>query len=823
LLSVSRDVTDQRARDERLRASEAHLRLVFQSITDYAIFTTDSNGIVTSWNPGAEHVFRCAASEIVGRSSDLLWTPEDLANDAPAAERRVAVAQGCADDERWHRRPDGSRFYAAGATRPLRDGAGHPIGFTKVCRDVTARREAERQLAAAQGQVAAAVESERSLLADVFKRSPSFMAVLRGPRHVFEMANDRYYELVGHRPVVGKAVRDALPEVEGQGFFELLDGVYATGEPFVGRDMRLVIQREPNGPLDERFVEFVYQALRAADGSVTGVFAHGIDLTEHKRAELAVRESESQFRQLADAMPQIVWAARPDGTVDYYNRKWYEYTGMAEGEVGDPSWEPVLPPEDVNRVRQVWGEALRTGQPYGIEYRFRRGSDGQHRWHLGRALPVRDADGHVVRWFGTNTDVHDYKLLQEQNQHLLDSERAARAEAERAGRTKDEFLATLSHELRTPLNAILGWSQILRGGGGGEVSAADLGEGLGAIERNARAQTQIIEDLLDMSRIVSGKVRLDVRRLDLAAVVRAGIDTVRPAADAKGVRVQAVLDPVAGPVSGDPNRLHQVFWNLLTNAVKFTPRGGRVQVLLERVNSHVEVSVIDTGEGIAAEFLPHVFDRFRQADASTTRRHGGLGLGLSIVKQLVELHGGRARVKSAGVGLGTTFVVDLPLVVVHPEPEPAADEAKREHPAAGVPADLHGAACLRLPGVRVLVVDDEPDARAVVRRLLEDCGAVVRTAASAAEAFELFQSDPPDVLVSDIGMPGEDGYSLVRRVRAMGKDRGGGTPSLALTAYARPEDRMRAVRAGFHMHVAKPVEPAELITMVASLAGRNEG
>ncbi|MGN6370892.1 MAG: ATP-binding protein [Phycisphaerae bacterium] len=402
-------------------------------------------------------------------------------------------------------------------------------------------------------------------------------------------------------------------------------------------------------------------------------------------------------------------------------------------------------------------------------------------------------------------------------EELLASERAARGDAERASRMKDEFLATLSHELRTPLNAILGWSQILKRHGG---HTEDVAEGIEVIERNARAQTQIIEDLLDMSRIISGKVRLEVQRVDLAAALRAAIETVTPAAQAKGVRVQAVLDSLAGPVMGDLGRLQQVFWNLLSNAVKFTPRDGRVQVLLERVNSHLEVSVIDSGEGITPEFLPHVFDRFRQADASTTRKHGGLGLGLAIVKQLAELHGGSVRAKSPGPGKGSTFTVMLPLAPLEekktsdPRRHPAADE-KLPPPADGEPvADISG--------MRVLVVDDEPDSRAMMKRMLEEQNANVILAASAAEALELLKRHRPDLLVSDIGMPGEDGYALMRRVRSLAPDHGGQTPAVALTAFARVEDRMKAVMAGFQHHVAKPVEPAELIAMMASLRKRGE-
>jgi signal transduction histidine kinase/ActR/RegA family two-component response regulator len=419
---------------------------------------------------------------------------------------------------------------------------------------------------------------------------------------------------------------------------------------------------------------------------------------------------------------------------------------------------------------------------------------------------------------------------QAEREALLVSERAARGEAERTSRVKDEFLATLSHELRTPLNAILGWAQILRAGNTG---ADDLSQGLETIERNARGQAQIIEDLLDMSRIISGKIRLEVRRCDLAPMVEAALDTVRPAADAKGIRLLKDLDRHAGAVSCDAGRLQQVLWNLLSNAIKFTPRGGEVRCSVARVDSHLEVRIADTGEGIRPEFLPHVFDRFRQADASTTRVHGGLGLGLAIVQQLVELHGGTIHASSAGRGLGSTFVVALPVRAVQPadhgEVRPAAGaRGTADSEAEGIAPSGAGEAGVRrlsandstLRGVRVLVVDDEPDARALVGRLLRDCKAAVTTAGSAAEAFEALRRDPPDVLVSDIGMPGEDGHSLIRRVRRLDRASGGQTPAVALTAYARSEDQAAALSHGFQTHVAKPVEPAELIAIVAGLAGR---
>jgi signal transduction histidine kinase/ActR/RegA family two-component response regulator len=402
----------------------------------------------------------------------------------------------------------------------------------------------------------------------------------------------------------------------------------------------------------------------------------------------------------------------------------------------------------------------------------------------------------------------------EERKMLLDSERSARTAAERLSALKDAFLANLSHELRTPLSAIVGWSQVLRRGAKDE---ADLHKGLETIERNARVQTQLIEDLLDMSRIASGKVRLDIQPADPVAFIEAAIETVRPAADAKGIRLEKLLDPAAGPISGDPSRLQQVLWNLLSNAIKFTPRGGKVQVLLERVNSHIEITVADTGIGIKPEFIDSVFDRFHQADASTTRKYGGLGLGLSIVKQLVELHGGTVRVESPGENLGTTFAIQLPLTVVYRR----SSGEGRFHPQAAeaIPVDFKVA---DLSGVKVLVVDDEVDALALIKRVLVDCGANVQTASTADEALVLVEKERPHILLSDIGMPDVDGFELLRRVRGLGQARGGRLPAIALTAFARSEDRTRALRAGFLVHVSKPVEPAELIATVASVAGRSE-
>ena len=389
--------------------------------------------------------------------------------------------------------------------------------------------------------------------------------------------------------------------------------------------------------------------------------------------------------------------------------------------------------------------------------------------------------------------------------------RAAYEEARAANRAKDEFLATLSHELRTPLSAIVGWTHMLRSG---QLDAATASRAIETIDRNARVQTQLISDILDVSRIVSGKLHLDVRPVELASAIGAALDTVRPSADAKGVQLESSLEAAAMPVSADPDRLQQVVWNLLANAIKFTPRGGRVELRLRRVATHAEIVIEDTGAGIPRSFLPHVFERFRQADGSSTRAHGGLGLGLAIVRHLVEAHGGTVQADSPGEGHGSIFTVRLP--IMGQEPVPVAQPGVLEGPSETETL----ARTMDLEGIRVLVVDDEDDTRDMVTAILMSQGAEVHIAQSAAEAMEALRAHRPHILVSDVEMPVADGYDLIRQVRKLAPEEGGRTPAAALTAYARPEDRMRALMAGFQIHVPKPVQPAELVAVVASLAGR---
>jgi len=708
---------------------------------------------------------------------------------------------------------------------------------------------------------------------------------------------------------------------------------------------------------------------------------------ELANVKAALLQSQLELRTLADAMPQLAWIVEPDGTMAWYNQRWYDYTGTTPEQMRGDGWKQVFAPDCLPAMKERWELSRASGAPFELEVPIR-SADGEFRWFLMHANPLLNTDGGVSRWFGTSTDVDQVKraqealrdetailellnrtgnalastrdlhqLLQEvtdaatgisgarfgvffyhsvsaggqpQVLHtlssgapdsfadfgqphaaalfglafcgggvvrsndlpndsrnlqdnlclagppgqlpirsylalpvalrsgevigclvfghpepgmfserteriiaglaaqaavaidntrlyeasqqaaeerlvLLDSERHARAEAERTSRMKDDFLATLSHELRTPLTAILGWAQVLRRGSRDQ---ADLHRGLQTIERNARAQAQLIEDLLDMSSITSGRVQLDLLPLSPVGIVAAAIDTVRPAADAKQIQIEQDIDAKPGLVAADAGRLQQIVWNLLSNALKFTPQGGTVKISVHGDGEHVSIAVRDSGIGIAPAFLDHVFERFRQADPTTTRQHGGLGLGLSIVKHLVEQHGGTVSAASDGEGCGSCFTVRLPRRLSQYEIPEVVDDRRAQRRVAA-----HD-----LSGLQVLVVDDEEDARELIKRILNDCNAEVLTAATASEALMLLQHARPDLMVSDLGMPEVDGYGLLDRIRAMGTSRGGDLPAIALTAFARSEDRIKALSSGFLAHVSKPVEPNDLTAKVAAMS-----
>ncbi|OUL29075.1 hypothetical protein BV378_06730 [Nostoc sp. RF31YmG] len=516
------------------------------------------------------------------------------------------------------------------------------------------------------------------------------------------------------------------------------------------------------------------------------------EITDRKQAEVALRQSELIFRTLADTMPQMFWITQPDGYHEYYNQRWYDYTEKTLEQTRGEGWQEILHPDDVQRTIAVWQDSLHTGRTYDIEYRLLRAADGEYRWHLGRAFPLRNQEGQIVKWFGSCTDIHDQKLVIEERAQALARERAARIELEKASRLKDDFLAIVSHELRSPLNPILGWSTLLLNR---QLNPAKTTQALEIIERNAKLQTRLIDDLLDVSRILRGKLSLNICVVDLVVTVEAALETVRLAAEAKSIQILTQLDPAVGKVEGDPSRLQQVVGNLLTNAVKFTPAGGRVEIQLHQVGSDAQIQVTDTGKGISPDFLPYVFERFRQADDATTRKFGGLGLGLAIVRHIVELHDGSVQVASPGEGLGASFTVTLP-VITAVSPKSEDKELLND--------------CPNLQGLRIVAVDDDVDSLDLITFILKEYGVEVTAAASAREALEAIAKIQPDLLISDIAMPDIDGYTLIRQVRELEVLHGGRLPAIALTAFAGETNNQKILTAGFQRHITKPVDPDEL-------------
>ncbi len=534
-----------------------------------------------------------------------------------------------------------------------------------------------------------------------------------------------------------------------------------------------------------RLVPAVSRALREAQ-----------ERRDYQQAIAALHLSERRFRTLADAVPNFVWINNAYGEADYLNSRWQEFTGISFEAQKGQTWVTATHPDEMEAVNETRMLGIRSGNPYEIECRMRR-HDGVYRWHLVRVVPFKDEQDQLLYWYGTATDIDDAKQLYHQ--------------AKEANRIKDEFLAVLSHELRTPLNPIVGWSKLLRTKPPDPIT---LARGLETIERNAKIQAQLIEDLLDVSRILRGKVSLNAQPVNLVAVIEAALETVRLSAEAKSIRLDFnAVDHIDYIGFGDSSRLQQVIWNLLSNAIKFTPNHGHVEIELTTDFTHTfadertaKITVHDTGKGIDSDFLPYVFDSFRQADGSTTRTFGGLGLGLAIVRHLIELHGGTVEATSLGQGKGSTFTIRLALL--------KQKDGLRDEKLSSTPPPSP----LPLEGLRVLIVDDERDTLDWMTVLLEQSGAIVQTASSATRAFAAVEQFQPNVLLSDIGMPEEDGYSLLKRVRSCETSRQ--IPAIALTAYARIEDRERAIAAGFQDHLTKPIDPEKLINAVIKARAR---
>jgi PAS domain S-box-containing protein len=663
---------------ESLRQSEERFRLLVASIRDYAIFMLDPGGYVLTWNTGAERFKGYQADEIIGQHFSVFYPDEARQKRWPEHELEVAKDVGVFEDEGWRVRKDGSLFWANVVISAMRTPDGRLLGFAKVTRDLTQRRAHEEEL----------------------------------------------------------------------------------------------------------------------------------------------RRSEERFRLLVEGVAEYaIFMLDPNGIVATWNAGAERIKGYTANEIIGRHFSVFYPENarDSGWPEHELQEAAEKGIFIDIGWRVRK--DGTSFWANVTLTALRDDAGHLIGYAKLTRDLTEAKRVEAletanlQREEMLDAERSARMSAQRATRVKDEFLATLSHELRTPLSAILGWTQVILKGETHK-GLEEQRRAIEVIDRNARAQVQLIDDLLDLSRIMTGKLRLDLHQVSFSSVVEAAVDSAKPAADAKGIRLKAMLSSTKDIVNADSARLQQVVWNLLTNAIKFTPKGGQVQVVLQRVNSHLELNVSDTGIGISSNYLPHVFDRFSQKDSSTTRAFGGLGLGLAICKQLVELHGGTIRAASQGEGSGATFSVHLPLSIAHLDNQ----GTPRNHPT----TETHTSEVLSLPRldhVHVFVVDDEPDARDLLRTVLEDQGAKVTVFASAEDALEALKMTKPTMLVCDVGMPTTDGYQLIRKLRAE-ESRGDRIPALALTAFARAEDRKRSLVAGYQAHLAKPFDVGELILVIADLVGR---
>jgi PAS domain S-box-containing protein len=814
---------------------------------DDAIITKTLEGIITSWNKGAERIFGYTADEAIGQPV-LMLIPADHTDEEPEILARLRAGKRIEHYETVRMRKDGTLINISLTVSPIMSPDGHIVGASKIARDITARKRAEET----QQLLSAIVESSDDAImsANIELKITSWNV---GAEKMFGYSASE---------VLGQSATIITPP----------DHVEETKARFERFKYELAPQhfettrRAKDGQLVE--VAMTLSPITDEDGKLLAISAMARDITMRKRNEKQLREQteiietvnrlgqmlageldqHKLVQAVTDAATEISDAHFGSFFYNLLDERGESYMLYTLSGVPREAFAHFPMPRNTDIFAPTFkGEGTVRIADVKLDPRYGKNSPyyGMPEGHLPvtsyLAVPVVSRSGEVYGglFFGhpekgvfTERDARIIEGLAAQaavamdNARLFDALKRARAEAEEgaaekerlyheaqeSSRLKDEFLATVSHELRTPLTAILGWAHMLRTGQFGGESAIKAFE---TIERNARAQAQLIDDLLDVSRIITGKLRIDVRQVDPNSFVEAAIEAVRPAAEAKGIRLLKIMDTGAISVSGDPVRLQQIVWNLLSNAIKFTARGGKVQIRLERVNSHVEIAISDTGAGIAPEFLPHVFDRFRQADQRTTRQHGGMGLGLAIVRHLVELHGGNVKAESPGEGQGSTFTVRLPVAPVYQ----VAAEGERVHPAAR--EMLPSFECVeRLDGVRVVVVDDEPDTRELLKAGLGQCGADVLVASSSAEALEAIQTGAPHLLISDIGMPEEDGYELIRRVRALSDENGGRLPAIALTAYARVEDRMQALRAGYQMHVPKPVELAELIAVAASLVQR---
>lgn len=783
-VAIIRDVTERKVAEAS--ALDDHRRLAFHvENTPLAVIEWDHEFRVLRWSPAAQRLFGWKAEEVLGKhfSEWEFVVPEDIdvVNRVGERQNEGTEQQGISRNRNYTKL--GNILHCEWYNSALYGENGKLVSVLSLVLDVTVATRIEEALRKSEAQYRLLFESnpQPMWVYDLF--TLRFLAVNDAAIRHYGYSRNEFLEMT---------IRDIRPVEDVQ----LLSDYLESGNPELDHAGEWRHRKK-----DGTVINVEITSNRLSFGGRAAEFVLVNDITERKQAETALRISEDRYRDLVDNSHELICTHDLEGRVLSCNPWAARVLGYpVEAIVGMQIRDSLLPEYREEFDRYL--EKVRTeGSARGV-MKVRTATGETRLWEYYNTLRTEGVETPIVRGMA-----HDAT----ERRQALQREKEARLEAEAANRVKDEFLSTLSHELRTPLTAIMGWSDLLLHD---EVAPRKRRQAIETIARNANSQCQLINDLLEVSRIITGKLRLEFAACELDSVVQAAVDSVRPTAEAKGVKLQVLLEPNTGPIFGDRERLQQIVWNLLSNAVKFNRHGGLVQVKLQRINSHVEVVVTDTGVGINPDFLPHVFERFRQADGSTTRTYGGLGLGLAIVRHLVELHGGAAWVESAGQNQGSTFTVRFPSMVaselhgeqrIEVQPESVIESRDRKRV---------------LRGFRVLVVDDEFDARALVTTMLERSGAQVLAVSSTREALDSMEKWKPDVLIADIGMPIEDGYSLIRKVRALPGDRGGQTPALALTAYARTEDRIRALSEGYQMHLAKPVDRLELATIVGSLCRR---
>ena len=781
-------------------AAEARFRVVFENAA-VGIARVGLDGRFKEVNQRLCEILGYSREELMTKTFREITHSGDVESDLDALRRILTGQKETYLREKRYLRKDGSIVWANLAVSVVRKPGGGPDYFVSVIEDISTRKWAEEKLHEGEQRLRLALT-----LADL----GVFEWDVQADRAVWE--NQRMYEIFGHTPSDGTLSREQLlqnyvhPEDVAS-----LDRVLKEGANS-GRAVHTVYRvYRKDGSL--RWLDLVGDFGPACEGTWTRMIGVLADITERRQAEEAVRASNEQFRVLADTAPVMIWMSGTDKLCTFFNKPWLDFTGRTmEEELGN-GWTKGVHLEDYDHCINVYGTSFEALQPFEMEYRLRR-HDGEYRWLLDHGVPRFSPSRVFLGYIGTCIDITLRKRAEAEREQLS-REQVARAAAEAASRSKDDFLALVSHELRTPLTAILGYARLLNSG---RLEGDAVGRALAVIERNANAQRQIIEDLFDSARIVTGKLRLELVAVDLVPILEAALDTVRAAAEAKRITLLAGFDRHPELVLGDSMRLQQVVWNLLSNAVKFTPDGGLVELGMERDSCGVRITVRDTGKGIKPEFLPYIFDLFRQADSSSTRLYGGLGLGLSIAKHLVESHGGTIIAESEGHGRGATFTITLP----RPHPGVVAPLSAREGRTESSPVRDSP---VSLKGISVLAVDDQEDARMVLKEGLQAYGAQVTAVASGLEALTLLADPPggkrPDVLILDIAMPDQDGYSVLQKVRELQWPGGEPIPAIALTAFGRSEDRLRSLRAGFHIYLAKPVDPLEIAEAVLSLRKRS--